>query len=65
MKIGDTRVKCLIKVDDWLVTALSDGHITVWKLSGSKQPVESCSMFLDCRVTCMTCNSLRYYEIQS
>lgn len=57
MKIGDIRVKCLIKVDNWLVTASSDGHVTVWKLSGSKKPVESCSLFLDCRITCVACNN--------
>jgi outer membrane protein assembly factor BamB len=57
MKIGDIRVKCLIKVDNWLVTALSDGHVTVWKLNDSKKPVESCSLFLDCRITCIACNN--------
>jgi len=59
IKIGDTRVKCLIKVDNRLVTALSDGHVTVWELNGSKKPVESCSLFLDCRITCICNNSLR------
>jgi len=59
IKIGDTRVKCLIKVDNRLVTALSNGHVTVWELNGSKKPVESCSLFLDCRITCICNNSLR------
>lgn len=58
MQIGNIRVKCLIKIDNWLVTALSDGHITVWELKGSKIPVETCSLFLDCRITCMTCNNI-------
>ncbi|XP_050539726.1 p21-activated protein kinase-interacting protein 1-like isoform X1 [Daktulosphaira vitifoliae] len=53
MKIGDIRVKCLSKVDEWFITALSDGHITVWELKPNKKPVERCSIFLDCRVTCM------------
>lgn len=62
MKIGDIRLKCLLKVDNWLITALSDGHITVWELNGSQEPVENCSLFLDCRVTCMACNNyFRYY----
>ncbi|KAL4122572.1 hypothetical protein QTP88_014878 [Uroleucon formosanum] len=59
IKIGDTRVKCLVKVENRLVTALSDGHVTVWELNDSKKPVESCSLFLDCRITCMCNNSLR------
>lgn len=60
MKVGDIRVKCLMKVDNWLVTALSDGHVTVWKLKGSEKPIEASSLFLDCRVTCMACNHSRY-----
>jgi len=62
MKIGDVRVKCLMKVDNWLVTALSDGHISVWELNGSEKPVEICSLFLDCRVTCMTSNNYVKYS---
>ncbi|XP_050432870.1 p21-activated protein kinase-interacting protein 1-like isoform X2 [Adelges cooleyi] len=54
MKIGDVRVKCLSKVDEWLITALSDGHITLWDLKSDEEPVKNCSIFLDCRVTCMT-----------
>jgi len=57
MKIGDIRVKCLMKVDNWLVTALSDGHISVWELNDNEKPTEICSLFLDCRVTCMTSNN--------
>lgn len=57
MKIGDIRVKCLMKVDEWLVTALSDGNVTVWDINGCKIPVQICSLFLDCRVTCMTSNN--------
>lgn len=64
IKIGDIRVKCILKVNDWLVTALSDGHVSVWELNGCMKPVENCSLFLDCRVTCMACNnSFRYYVI--
>lgn len=57
MKIGDIRVKCLMKVDEWLVTALSDGNVTVWDINGLKTPIQICSLFLDCRVTCMTSNN--------
>lgn len=57
MKIGDTRVKCLMKINKWLITTLSDGNVTVWELDGIQKPVKNCSIFLDCRITCMTCNN--------
>lgn len=62
IKLGDIRVKCLMKVDNWLVTALSDGNITVWELIDGQKPIENCSLFLDCRVTCMTCNNFFRYR---
>lgn len=63
IKLGDIRVKCLMKVNNWLVTALSDGHLTVWELIDNQKPMESCSLFLDCRVTCMACNNYFRYCI--